>query len=403
MLGMEMVSFNIDDGYPEAICRSLRKGFLKDENYLQLKGCSNLNEFKLVLEDTDYGQYIVNEANPIEIVILKKRCKEKLMTEIQHMIGQSTQPLTGFLQRMLHGYQIENVVGVIEGVKNDQPLELLLKGLDPLGYFPELKNIRTIEGDDYATLYQQVLIDLPIGEYFRKFLDACVGAIGNEGAIKKDARFISDLMKDYKAEKIKNMLKKIWLAEFHKYCMENLNDTSKAVMDDLLKHESDCMTIQIIYNSLDIKGLSDVRGREGERRKYINNLGYLYPDRDRELTDADSFEKLRDAVKGFEYERMMAQVTDVPSKDRAPEFSSSGKSIDDVMFVEKSKRYSMAFEGGFHYGVFYSYLKLKEMEIKNVIWLAELVSIGVPRQLPGWNKYVLPFKYHKDETHQNQQ
>lgn len=55
---------------------------------------------------------------------------------------------------MLHGYQIENVVGVIEGVKNEQPLEILLKGLDPLGYFPELKNIRTIEGDDYATLYQ---------------------------------------------------------------------------------------------------------------------------------------------------------------------------------------------------------------------------------------------------------
>lgn len=78
-------------------------------------------------------------------------------------------------------------------------------------------------------------------------------------------------------------------------------------------------------------------------------------------------------------------------------FSSQGKSIDDVMFVEKAKRYSMAFENGFHYGVFYGYLKLREMEIKNLVWLAELVSIGVPRQMPGWNKYVLPFKYHKEE------
>lgn len=53
--------------------------------------------------------------------------------------------------------------------------------------------------------------------------------------------------------------------------------------------------------------------------------------------------------------------------------------VDDVMFVEKSKRYSMAFENQFHYGVFYAYLKLREMEIKNIVWLAELVSIGVPR------------------------
>ena len=93
---------------------------------------------------------------------------------------------------MLHGYQIENVVGVIEGVKNEQPLEILLKGLDPLGYFPELKNIRTIEGDDYATLYQQVLVDLPIGNYFRKFLDTIAVMQGGEdqGKMKKDVKII---------------------------------------------------------------------------------------------------------------------------------------------------------------------------------------------------------------------
>lgn len=391
-----MMTFSIDDGYAEAICRSLRKGFIRDEQYLQLKSCSNLQDYKMVLEDTDYSAYITNEANPIEIVVLKRRCKEKLMTEIQHMIGQSTQPLTGFLERMLHCYQIDNVVGMIEGLKNDQPLDILLKGCDPLGYFPELKNIKSVDNNDYAALYQQVLIDLPIGEYFRKFLDQQISK--SDGVQHKDARFISDLMKEFKAEKIKNMLKKIWLAEFHKYCMQNLpGDTSRIVMDDLLKFESDCMTLQIIYNSLDISGLSDARGREVERRNYINSLGYLYPDKDRELNDADSFDKLKAAVKGYEYEHMLNQVSEGA---RGAEFNAAGKSIDDVMFVEKAKRYSLAFENGFHYGVFYGYLKLREMEIRNLVWLAELVSIGVPRQMPGWNKYILPFKYHIEENQQ---
>ncbi len=392
MLGLEMMSFSVDDSYAEAICRSLRKGFIRDEQYLQLKACSNLQEYKLVLEDTDYNAYIANEANPIEIVVLKRRCKEKLMIEIQHMIGQSTQPLTGFLERMLHCYQIDNVVGMIEGLKNDQPLDILLKGCDPLGYFPELKNIRSVDNNDYAALYQQVLIDLPIGEYFRKFLDQQISKA--DGVQVKDASYIYDIMKELKAEKIKNILKKIWLAEFHKYCMENLpGDTTRAVMDDLLKFESDCMTLQIIYNSLDISGLSDARGRE-DRRNYINSLGYLYPDKDTELNDADSFDKLKAAVQGYEYEHMLNQVSEGA---RGAEFNAAGKSIDDVMFVEKARRYSMAFENGFHYGVFYGYLKLREMEIRNLVWLAELVSIGVPRQMPGWSKYILPFKYHIEE------
>jgi vacuolar-type H+-ATPase subunit C/Vma6 len=57
MLGPEMAYFNVNDGYAEAIVRALRKGFLRDEQYNQLKACSNLNEFKLVLEDTDYGPF----------------------------------------------------------------------------------------------------------------------------------------------------------------------------------------------------------------------------------------------------------------------------------------------------------------------------------------------------------
>jgi len=87
MLGSEMCYFNVDDGYPEAICRSLRKGFLKDDTYTALRNCSNLTEFKLVLEDTDYASYIQHEANPIEIGVLKAKCKEKLAKEIEHMIG----------------------------------------------------------------------------------------------------------------------------------------------------------------------------------------------------------------------------------------------------------------------------------------------------------------------------
>ena len=48
-------------------------------------------------------------------------------------------------------------------------------------------------------------------------------------------------MKDFKGEKIKNLIKKIWLKSFHDFCQGSLNDTSAQIMDDLLKFESDCI------------------------------------------------------------------------------------------------------------------------------------------------------------------
>lgn len=39
------------------------------------------------------------------------------MSEITHIMGQAVYPLNQFLTMMLHKYQIENVVFIIEGLK----------------------------------------------------------------------------------------------------------------------------------------------------------------------------------------------------------------------------------------------------------------------------------------------
>ena len=77
--------------------------------------------------------------------------------------------------------------------------------------------------------------------------------------------------------------------------------------------------------------------------------------------------------------------------------------VDEAMLEESSRKYSLAFEEQFHYGCFYSYLKLKEQEIKNITWLADLITMSADRSLPGWNKVVVPFMYHvNDERDLNQ-
>jgi len=172
-------------------------------------------------------------------------------------------------------------------------------------------------------------------------------------------------------------------------------------MTDLLKFESDLMTIQIIANSLSFSGLSDARGREAERKKYISKIGYLYPSRSEMLSGVTDFKMLVNCLSGTPYEEMLKQVSGADGDKHEAE--SNTVSLDDVMLQFSARKFSEGFEGGFHVGAFYSFLKLREQEIKNVTWLAELISMQVSRNLPGWNKFVVPFKYHVDEFKQGDQ
>ena len=52
-----------------------------------------------------------------------------------------------------------------------------------------------------------------------------------------------------------------------------------------------------------------------------------------------------------------------------------------------------------HYGVFYAYLKLKELEIMNITQLAEIFSIDAfPKNHPAWKKGVPPFQFNVDKV-----
>ena len=107
---------------------------------------------------------------------------------------------------MLHGYQIDNVVFLIEGLKSGSNTAELMNAVDPLGYFKELKYVQPIEGDDYAGLYQNVLIDLPVGVYFSKFINEITDSTTSDDSI-------AERMRDFSLQQIQLRVRKIWLEE----------------------------------------------------------------------------------------------------------------------------------------------------------------------------------------------
>ena len=56
---------------------------------------------------------------------------------------------------------VENVMNILDGLRNWIEFKKLLAACDPIGYFPELNAIE-IASNDIAVLYETVLIDTPL-------------------------------------------------------------------------------------------------------------------------------------------------------------------------------------------------------------------------------------------------
>jgi len=89
-----------------------------------------------------------------------------------------------------------------------------------------------------------VLIDLPIGNYFRKFLDEVTATdAAADDQVVLDAKFVSEVLSDKSMLQIQHHLNKIWLQEFYTFSRTQLGESSSRIMCDLLKFESDLQTI----------------------------------------------------------------------------------------------------------------------------------------------------------------
>lgn len=62
-----------------------------------------------------------------------------------------------------------------------------------------------------------MLIDLPVGIYFRKFLNEVTEGVVNDDQSEVDTNFISQAMKDYNLQQIQLRVRKIWLNEFYEF------------------------------------------------------------------------------------------------------------------------------------------------------------------------------------------
>ena len=64
---------------------------------LRLPFCNTVADLKLHLQSTDYGNFLQNEAGPLNVSVIDDRLREKLVTEFRHLRNQALEPMATFM------------------------------------------------------------------------------------------------------------------------------------------------------------------------------------------------------------------------------------------------------------------------------------------------------------------
>jgi len=148
--------------------RGFRSGILNSADYTNLTQCDTLEDMRLALSATDYGDFLASEPSPLHTTTISEKCTQRLVREFNHLRAQATEPLATFLDMISYQYMIDNIVLLITGTLHERDTTELLEKCHPLGMFDSMAALSV--ATNVSDLYNSVLVDTPLAPYIQNCL-----------------------------------------------------------------------------------------------------------------------------------------------------------------------------------------------------------------------------------------
>ncbi|XP_017020194.1 probable V-type proton ATPase subunit d 2 [Drosophila kikkawai] len=341
--------FNIEWGYLEGLTRGFKNGMLKNSDYLNLTQCESLEDVMISINGTDYGNIFAGGHGEPSVGLINSRLQDRLMQQYDYILCHSSEPLTTFLEYIRYPYMIDNIAMLIAGLNNRRPMKRLLKMCHPLGLFDQLAAIELVT--DLSELFDVVLIDTPIAKFIPPDMPR-------------------EKLHEIDVEIVRASLYRAYLEGFHSYC-RGLGGSTGEVMTNLLAFEADRRAITIAVNAIG----SDIR--PAHRMKMFPTCGSLPVVALDHLAFAADADKIRDVCNMYEG---YGKLFDIFDRD-----TDGMITLEDRFLILEAKKNASSFLQQYHFGIFYSFIKLKQLECRNIVWISECIS---QRQTNKVNYYI---------------
>ncbi|WWD22799.1 hypothetical protein CI109_107293 [Kwoniella shandongensis] len=305
-----------------------------------------LEDFRLQLSSTDYGNFLANEPLPLSTATIADKATEKLVSEFHYIRTNAVEPLATFMDYITYAYMIDNVILLTLGTLHERDTHELLERCHPLGVFDTMPALCV--ATNVEELYHSVLVETPLAPYFRDCLSA------------------QDL-DDLNIEIIRNSLYKSYLEDFHRFC-QTLPAPTSEIMTRILAFEADRRTLNITINSFGTELSKDQRAR------LFPTIGRLYPEGNNALARADDVDAVIAAVDHIAEYKTFFDKAGVSSGGAGTGAEEASSSLEDEFFKHDVELNKQSFLQQFQYSVFYSLIKLKEQEVRNLTWIAECIA-----------------------------
>lgn len=337
---MEGLFFNVDNGYVEGIVRGYGSGLLGLNQYSNLTQCDSLDDLKLQLSATDYGNFLASYAGPLSTSVIHEHLSRNMYLQFQYIRAQSSGKLAQFLDFITYGYMIDNVSLMITGTLHERDRLEILSKCHPLGWFDTLPTLSIAL--DMESLYNSVLVDTPLAPFFK----GCISA---------------DDLDDLNIEIIRNRLYKNYLEAFAAMVETSFDQPDRDIMMRMLNFEADRRVINVTVNSMANEDMSPE-----DKLSLFPSFGLLYPTYHAQLSEVEEIDQLKIVLDSIsDYQDILSETLDNDA---------SSKGLEDWFYLKEMRFCKDAFTQQFTLSTMWVWLKSKEQEIRNITWIAECIA-----------------------------